>query len=451
MTAAWRARPYRAIAAFALALVSAPCTVAHARAEAPHYAFAVISSVMKSGADEPAARRLIEAIGLDQRLSFVVYDGNLKGAHERCSDALYDRRQQLLQTSAIPLVALPGQHDWADCTSSGAGGYDAAERLDFLRQTLFSDMNALGRPTLALTRESEAARFRMFRENVRWEAEDTVFVGLNVVGGNNHYSDAGGRNGEFDDRAIASAFWLEHAAEYAKRRRAKALVVFIEADPNFSRYEEHTDRFPWLRFARHRKPDGYLEFKRSLVKAAQTFSGPVILIHHDAHALAAGFVIDQPLYNDKGERVANLTRIGIAPRNPLTQWVLLDVNYGWRVPFKVSVRNISSALPLPTPPIAPNAPMQAPSSSTAAPGPALEPLPGIQYVMPAPAVTQPTVEQPTSAPPAPAQEPPLLPDTFGAGQAQAASATPASAASAPAAPGSAPTPAEPNSVQGGGS
>ena len=462
MTAPWRARPYRAVAAFALALVcAAPCTVAHARAEAPSYAFAVISSVMKSGADEPAARRLLEAIGLDRRLSFVVYDGNLKGAHERCSDALYDRRQQLLQTSAIPLVALPGQHDWADCTSSSGGGYDAAERLDFLRQTLFSDMNALGSSTFALTRESEAARFRVFRENVRWEAEDTVFVGLNVVGGNNHYSDAGGRNGEFDDRAIASAFWLEHAAEYAKRRRAKALVVFIEADPNFSRYEEHTDRFPWLRFARHRKPDGYLEFKRSLVKAAQTFSGPVILIHHDAHAQAAGFVIDQPLYNDKGDRVANLTRIGIAPRNPLTQWVVLDVNYGWRVPFRVSVRNVSSALPLPAPPvapIAPIAPMQAPSSSASAPGPALEPLPGIQYVMPAP-----TIAQPASAPPAPAQEPPLLPDTFGTGQTQpaSASATPASAASAPPAPGSAPAPApapapvpapaEPNSVQGGGS
>lgn len=446
MTARRRARPYPYRAIAALALVCAPCAVAHARAEAPRYAFAVISGVMKSPADEPAARRLIEAIGLDRRLSFVVYDGNLKGAHERCSDALYDRRQQLLQTSDIPLVALPGQHDWADCASSSAGGYDAAERLDFLRQTLFSDTNSLGRPTLALTRESEAARFRVFRENVRWEAEDTVFVGLNVVGGNNHYSDAGGRNGEFDDRAIASAFWLEHAAEYAKRRRAKALVVFIEADPNFSRYEEHTDRFPWLRFARHRRPDGYLEFKRSLVRAAQTFSGPVILIHHDAHAQAAGFVIDQPLYNDKGARIANLTRIAIAPRNPSTQWVLFDVNDGRRVPFRVSVRNVSSVLPLPTPPIAPIAPMQAPASSTNVPGPALAPLPGIQYVMPAPAIAQ-----PASAPPAPASEPPLLPGTFGTGQAQPASATPASTASAPPAPGSALPPAEPNSVQGGGS
>lgn len=460
MTVRRRARSPRAIAAFALSLLWLPCVTASAPASAaePHYAFAVISGVMKSAADEPAAQRLINAIGLDQRLAFVVYDGNLKGAHERCADTLYDQRQQWLQASAVPLVAIPGQHDWADCGSAAAGNYDAAERLDFLRQTLFSDTSSLGRPTLTLTRESEVARFRAFRENVRWEAEDTVFVGLNVVGGNNHYSDAGGRNGEFDDRAIASAFWLEHAAEYAKRRRAKALVVFMEADPNFSRYEEHTDRFPWLRFARHRKPDGYLEFKRSLVNAAQTFRGPVILIHRDAHAPAAGFVIDQPLYNDKGARVDNLTRIGIAPRDPATQWVSFDVNYGRPVPFRVSIHNVSAVLPLPTPAASSAAPAPAPSSTATVPGAGIEPLPGIQYVMPAPpasatppAVASPAVAPPASPPPSPPSEPPLLPGTFGAEPAQPSSATPASAASAPPTPGGMPPPGAPNSVQGGGS
>lgn len=462
MTVRRRARARREIAALALSLVWLPCVTASApaRAAEPHYAFAVISSVTQSASDEPATQRLINAIGLDQRLSFVVYDGNLKGAHERCADALYDQRQQWLQASALPLVAIPGQHDWADCGSAAAGNHDPAERLDFLRQTLFSDTSSLGRPTLTLTRESEVARFRAFRENVRWEDEETVFVGLNVVGGNNHYSDAGGRNGEFDDRAIASAFWLEHAAEYAKRRRAKALVVFIEADPDFSRYEEHADRFTWLRFTRHRKPDGYLEFKRSLVNAAQTFRGPVVLIHHDVHAPAAGFVIDQPLYNDKGTRVDNLTRIAIAPRDPATQWVLFDVNFARPVPFRVSIRNVSKVLPLPTLPASATAPSPVPSSGASVPGTGIEPLPGIQYVMPAPPVTAPVAPAspvaptapPASAPLPPVSEPPLLPDTFGGQPAQPASATPASAASAPPpAPRGGLPPAEPNSVQGGGS
>jgi hypothetical protein len=445
------AHSHRGWAALALALACVSFIAEPARAAAPHFAFAVISGVMSSPADEAPAQRLIGAIGLDPHLAFVVYDGNIKGASERCADALYDRRQQVLETAALPLVVIPGQHDWADCASASAGSYDAAERLDFLRQTLFSDTSSLGRPTLTLTRESEVARFHAFRENVRWENDDTVFVGLDVVGGNNHYSDAGGRNGEFDDRAIASSFWLEHAAELAKRHRAKALVVFIEADPDFSRYEEHADRFAWLRFARRRKPDGYLEFKRSLVKAAQTFRGPVVLVHHSAHAPTGGFTIDQPLYNDKGVRVANLTRIAIAPRDAQTQWVVVDVNYGRQVPFRISVRMVPKVLPaLPISPM-PAAPMEAPSSGASVPGTAIEPLPGIQYVMPAP---QPVVPPPASAAsmPQPAPpEPPLLPDPFSESPAGASPAMPAPPASTSSAPSGAQPPVRTNSMQGGGS
>lgn len=371
-------------------------------AAAPRYAFAVVSGAIRSPADEPAAQRLLETIGLDEHVSFIVYDGNIKGGDEPCSDALYERRQQLLQMATVPLVVIPGQHDWADCGTAAGGRYDAAERLDFLRQTMFSDSVSIGPPTLALTRESEVARFHAFRENVRWEWGDTVFVGLDVVGGNNHYSDAGGRNGEFDDRAIASAFWLEHAAEYARRRGAKALVVFVEADPDFARYEEHADRFAWLRFARHRTRDGYLEFKRSLVKAAQTFRGPLIVIHHDAQPHAAGFRIDQPLYDDRGSRVDNLTRIAIAPRDPSTQWARFDVAFNRPAPFRVALHTApkrASALPA-----APVAPKQAPTPAPDASGAAVNALPGIQNVAPAPQQSL-----PPPAPSIPASEPPLLP------------------------------------------
>lgn len=418
------------VAFAAAALAASVLFTAPASAAEPRYAFAVVSGAIRGPADEGAAERLIEAIGLDDRRAFIVYDGNIKSADERCSDTLYDRRQQLLRASTIPLVVIPGQHDWADCATAAGGRYDAAERLDFLRQTMFSDTVSLGTPTLALTRESEVARFRAFRENVRWEMGDTVFVGLDVVGGNNHYSDAGGRNGEFDDRAIASSFWLEHAAEYARRRGAKALVVFVEADPNFARYEEHADRFAWLRFARHRPRDGYLEFKRSLVKAARTFRRPVIVIHHDAHAPAAGFTIDQPLYNDKGSRVDNLTRIAIAPHDPSTQWVAFDVDFNRPAPFRVSVRTVPKSLPaLPGSPAATPS-WQTPTPAPDASGPAIEPLPGMQNVPPAlpPQAPPPAASAPTS----PASEPPLLPQP---------PASPPSPASAPA----------PYSVQGGGS
>src|SRR6185312_6373088 len=161
-------------------------------------------------------------------------------------------------------------------------------------------------------RESEVARFRPFRENVRWQANGIAFIGLNAPSPNNHYLTAGGRNGEFEDRSVASTFWLEHAAESARRAELRALVVIIQGDPDFSRYERR-DRFSWLRFSHgNQGRDGFLEFKRSLVKAAELFRGPVIVIHGSETALPNGFRIDQPLHNDKGAVVANLTRIAMA-------------------------------------------------------------------------------------------------------------------------------------------
>ncbi|WP_147426592.1 hypothetical protein [Trinickia fusca] len=371
---------------FACALPS-PCR-AHAASQTvkPHYVFAVVSGTMQSSADEASTQRLLDAIGHEPRMAFVVYDGNFKSAAEPCSDALYTQRQQLLEASRAPLVPVPGQHDWADCNASPEGGYDVAERLDFLRQTLFAADSSLGINPFALTRESEVTRFHSYRENVRWQTDDTVFVGLNVVGGNNHYLNAGGRNGEFDDRAIATAFWLEHAAEYAKRRNARALVVFLQANPDFARYERATERFSWLRLTSSRARDGYLEFKRSLVKAAQMFRGPIVLIHAEQRALPGGFAIDQPLFNDKGGRIANLTRIAIAPHERATQWVRVEVDFARQPPFRVSVRAVPKTLP--PPPTLPAEPQ--PASMPENP----ETMPAI------PAIPASSV-----------QEPPMLPDT----------------------------------------
>jgi hypothetical protein len=380
-----RRRPSAARGAAALAVALACVAPGRpAEAAAPRYTFAVIGSTLQAPADEAPTQRLLEAIGLERQLSFVVYDGNLKGASEACRDALYEARQTVLETSRAPLVFVPGEHDWATCNQPQAGGYDVLERLDFVRQTLLSDSASIGQNPLTLTRESEVSRFRPYRENVRWQIGDTVFIGLNVPGGNNHYLSAGGRNGEFEDRVVATTFWLEHAAEYAKRRDARAVVVFIEGDPDWKQYER-PDRFPWLRFERARPRDGYLEFKRSLIRLAETFRGPVLVIHAGGERLPGGFLIDQPLHNDKGGRVMNLTRIEIAPRERLTQWVQIDADFGRQPPFRVSIRNVPKNLPaLPAPP--------APASEA----PAEPPVPDASELL--------------STPPAMAL-PPILPDT----------------------------------------
>ncbi|MBT2792180.1 hypothetical protein [Paraburkholderia strydomiana] len=337
-------RPLAAVFASVFAFLS---PVSSAYAAAPSYSFAVIANTMQSPADEAPTQRLIDAIGRERGLSFIVYDGNLKGPKEACRDSLYERRHAVLETSRPALFFIPGQHDWIDCASAQAGGFDPVERLDQLRQTLFSDANSMGQNPIALTRESEVSRFRPYRENVRWQAGDTVFVGLNVPSPNNHYLTAGGRNGEFEDRVIANAFWLEHAGEFAKRRDARAIVVFIQGDPDPERYER-PERFAWLRFGHNPRRDGFLEFKRSLVKLAQIFPGPVLVIHTDDERASAGFVIDQPLRNDKGNLVTNLTRVALAPHDRLNQWIQIEADLGRKPPFRVTVRDVPRQMPMPT-------------------------------------------------------------------------------------------------------
>jgi hypothetical protein len=367
--------PSKSLAPFAM-LVALAAAAPLAHANTPRYAFAVIANTMQSPADEAPTQRLIDAIGRNRDVSFIVYDGNLKGAKEACRDALYERRQALLETSRPALFFIPGQHDWADCGTAEAGGFDPVERLDQLRQTLFTDPTSMGQNPIALTRESEVSRFHQFRENVRWQTGDTVFVGLNAPSPNNHYLTAGGRNGEFEDRVIANAFWLEHAAEYAKRRDARAIVVFIQGDFDPERYER-PDRFAWLRFTRNTRRDGFLEFKRSLVKLAQIFRGPVLVIHCDDERASAGFVIDQPLRNDKGMLVTNLTRVALAPHDRLNQWIQIEADLGRKPPFRVSVRDVPRQMPMPTAPLLP--PHEEPAASmpavpTLGPASALPPL-----------------------------------------------------------------------------
>jgi hypothetical protein len=335
-------------AAFALAAVVGVflSTWAHAQlpstnaAATPPVVIAVASNVFDKSPGDTPLRQMLNALGRERETSLVVYNGNLKSDAEPCHDAFYESRRQVFDTSRKPVVMLPGDNDWTTCGQARAGGYDPIERLDFMRQTFMPDGHALGQADMSLIRESDVARFRPFRENVRWQSGNVAFAGLNAPAPNNHFLSAGGRNGEFEDRSVANTFWLEHVAESARRSDKRALVIFMQGDPDFSRYERR-DRFAWLRFSRsEEKRDGFLELKRSLVKIAESFRGPVIVIHNSGGTLPTGFRIDQPLHNDKGIVVANLTRIEIGLKKPHSQWLEVAADFAWRVPFRVRVRDV---------------------------------------------------------------------------------------------------------------
>ena len=418
--------------------------------------FAIASNVLDKPAGETALQHLLNAIGQERNTSFIVYDGDLKGETEPCRDSLYDTRQQIFDSSRKPVVLLPGGNDWASCGLAQAGSYDPVERLDFIRQLFFGDSRSLGQTPMNVIRESDVARFRPFRENVRWQTDGVAFIGLNAPAPNNHYLTAGGRNGEFEDRSVANAFWLEHAVETARRSEMRAVVVILQGDPDFARYERR-DRFAWLHFSRgDTSRDGFLELKRSLVKAAELFRGPVIVIHTSDTPIPRGFRIDQPLRNDKGTVVANLTRIAIGLKKPQSQWLEVESDFAWRPPFRVRVRDVivrpvtpgqASAPTVPgSSPIPSSAPSpsssSSPSSSTSSspssipgvenetPGPSsffqqMQPVQPAQQVQHSAPALQPDTGTPASSVPpilnlnSPANLPPILP----------APASPASSAS----------------------
>ena len=375
----------RAAAAFALAVAAAilPTTYAAsaARAGTP-FSFAVIGDLPYAPAEEDAARTLIAAIGAAPGVAFVVHLGNLKGADEPCRDALLDARRDLLDTSALPLIYVPGENDWVRCGWPAGARFDPGERLDFLRENVFGDPTSLGRNRYPLIRQSDVTRFRQYRENVRWAVGDVLFVALDVPGDNNHYSTGGGRNGEFDDRVIANRFWLQYAADYAKQRKLAALVVLVHGDPQFGAAagERRHEPFAWLR-PRHATRDGYLEFRKDMVRVARTFDGPVLLIHAAPRRRQAGFRLDQPLHDERNRLVGNLTRLEIWSAPPLNRWTRIAVTPARRPLFRVAeaavpagftaaATSAASAASAPTPASAsetPPMPTSIPDATDAAP------------------------------------------------------------------------------------
>jgi len=333
--------------------------------------FAIVTGLPSSMPTEASTRAVLDAIARTRRTSFIVFDGALRRASESCTDEVFHTRRTLLDMSTLPVIVIPGDLDWVRCASSQAGSYDPVERLDLVRQIFYDGAQSLGIQPMRVVRESEVGRFRPYRENMRWEIGGVLFVTLNVPGSNNHYLDAGGRNGEFEDRTIANAFWLDHAAEYAKRRKLKSIVVLIEGDPDFTRYERR-ERFAWLGFGRRQPRDGYLEFKRALVELAHSFSGPVLLIHSSAATLVGGtpermngslksaepapFRIDRPLRDDKGALVANFTRLQIRGTARQPEWIEVHADPArWPV-FRIDahvladpVRYVAPAPPLVAP------------------------------------------------------------------------------------------------------
>lgn len=213
-------------------------------------------------------------------LDLLLHAGGIRQENEPCHDALYMRREERFQHSPVPLLYTPAALDWAQCDEVRHYPYQKTERLGFLRQTFFSRSQSLGQRAVAVHRQSQSKRFRLYVENQRLMLKQVVVLTLNLPENSNNFSYAAGRNGEFEERDQANRYWLEAGFEAARSKKAVWLVVMASADIDFA-----------AALADTRNP--YHAQVQSLTEQLSTHSTPVLWISRSTRLDAP--LLEQPL------------------------------------------------------------------------------------------------------------------------------------------------------------
>ena len=206
---------------------------------------------------------------------------------------MFFNRLELFNRSSRPLIYVPGDNEWTDCHRANNGSYDPLERLAFLRALFFPTDESLGRTDDdARAAERRSGSTRATRENVRWAVKSVMFAGLHVVGSNNNLGRTPAADAEYAARNAANLAWLQDTFARARAEEHKAVMLIIQANPNFE-----------LPAAQR---TGFNDFLAALEAETLAYGKPVVLVHGDSHY----FRIDKPLRGTQsGRRVENFTRV----------------------------------------------------------------------------------------------------------------------------------------------
>jgi hypothetical protein len=295
------------------------------------FTFALWGDTPYSAAEIPKIPALIADINA-ARVEFSVFVGDIKSGSSQCTDNQFTDAIQRFDSFRAPLVYVPGDNEWTDCHRINNGGYNALERLAFLRQTMFADERSFGQRTMRLRHQGPPGG--VYSENTRWIHDGVVFLGLNIPGSNNNkvgptacissksvrtQADCDADNAEYAARDAANRQWLHESFELAKSRGLKGLMVVIQADMGFD-FPETEGFNEHLLTAAPGPYDGYDAFLSALVTETQAFDGQVVLVHGDTHF----FKMDKPLV-DQAHLIPNLTRLETFG-SPNVHWVKATVD-----------------------------------------------------------------------------------------------------------------------------
>ncbi len=276
--------------------------------------------------DEPKIPALLKSINRSD-IAFSIYDGDIKDGSSKCSDDIYAAALGMFGALKKPVVYVPGDNEWTDCHRTNNGGYDALERLAYLRKTMYPTASSLGQQQMLLAHQGQPGG--KFYENTRWSYRRIVFVGLNMPGSNNNAildaqdcSYKSGRtpaqceagNAEYRERDAANVAWMQQAFKLAKAQKSPGIVLTVQSDPGFDLPEtEDIDE------SLNPRLSGYRNFMNKLVEETEQFKGQILFVHGDTHF----FKLDKPLYSPS-RLLPNFTRLQTFG-SPLVHWVRVTV------------------------------------------------------------------------------------------------------------------------------
>ena len=263
-----------------------------AQGQAQGFTFALIGDLGYVPSEEPWTENVLAELNKDSTLSFVVHVGDLSSPRYGCTDEMQARRLAQFNASAHPFIYTPGDNEWTDChEGQNVKGFDPLERQAKLRTMFFQGERSLGKRTIPLLRQSQAAEFARYRENVRWDQGGVTFVTLHVTGSNDGLGRSPEGDAEHAERNKANMAWLRQAFAHAKANNSRAVMVLQQANmfPEFP-------PFP----GKPGNPSAFTGLRTLLEQESAAFQKPVILVNGDSHY----FRIDNPFRKNAppGER-----------------------------------------------------------------------------------------------------------------------------------------------------
>jgi len=261
-------------------------------------------------------------------IAFSIYDGDIKDGSSKCTDDVYSDALNMFNSLSKPVVYVPGDNEWTDCHRLNNGGYDALERLAYIRKVMFPTTASFGKYAMALEHQGKLGE--KFVENTRFAHGGIVFAGINQPGSNNNLimsekecklksardnAQCDASNAEHLERDAANVAWMQSTFVMAKAQKAAGVVIVTQGDPGFDWPEtEEVDESTDSAFS------GYRHFMAKLAEQTEQFKGQVLFVHGDTHF----FKLDKPLYSPT-KMLPNFTRLQTFG-SPSLHWVRVLVD-----------------------------------------------------------------------------------------------------------------------------